>query len=685
MKKTILFALLFAIVAQGAWALDPASITAAPSAIYDLVYKGSEQTLVAAGTAVGGTMNYSLNNTDWSTELPKATNAGTYSVYYKVIGDADHEDYTPTDNIIEVTIDKANPTYITRPSAIPHLIYDDGLSQTLVAAGTANAGTIEYKLGNGEWSTTVPKATAAGHYYVYYYIKGNENYNDVEPDVVIATIYASESTVIPDHNNYDANKITVLDAQQGANTVAEDLAYYLFDGNRDTKWCSIKWNTDAYSKRPKDIVVWKTEERVKMVSYTLITGNDTQTYPNRNWSSWTLYGGKFESDNDAKSALLTEDGWTVIDNQIQDTVLKAFNDSSFLFACDNPGWYKYYRLVIHDIKYVEGDKQDNIQQMAELTMGVLTGTPPAYETRPSARAYLQYTGANQTLITAGSVADDGAILYKLGNGEWSEALPQTDAIGNYYVYYKIKESELYPESEKETLIATIYGNRTVPAYENYPYGNISVLTKQEGSNTDGSQRANKLFNGDADSDNRFNKWCSVTTDIEKYEDRPKDIIVWKTNEPIEMIAYTLRVGNDAEQYPNRNWYSWTIYGGEFGSEYEAKQAILREDAWTIVDNQIKDTVLQEKNLERYDFACNNPGTYQYYRLVIHDLHVTKPTENQGVQQMAELTMGVEPHSPTDIEETNANANAKAAKFLYNGILYIERDGKIYNAQGAQVK
>ncbi len=542
---------------------EPASITSVPTPILGMVYDGEEKTLINAGSANGGTMQYSLDNADWSADLPKATNAGTYTVYYKVVGDASHADYTPENNTVTATIDKAA-------------------------------------------------------------------------------------------ENYDANRITVLDARQGANT-GEDIANKLFDGNRTTKWCSFTNDIPAYSDRPEDMVVWRTEGFVKMVSYTLITGNDTQKYPNRNWSSWTLYGGKFESDNDAKSALLTDDGWTIIDNQINDTVLKAFNDSSFQFACNNPGWYKYYRLVIHEIRK-DSTPQDNIQQMAELTMGVLTGTPPAYETRPSAKAYLKHSGDTQPLINAGSATNGATVVYKLENGEWSTEVPQADTVGNYYVYYKIQETESYPESEPDTLITTIYGNKTVPVHDNYPYGGITVLAKQEGSNTDSNQHADRLFNGDADSYDSYNKWCSVTTDIAKYEDRPKDIVVWKTAKAIEMISYELRIGNDAETYHNRNWYSWTIYGGEFDSDNAAKAALTTEEGWTIIDNQINDTVLKEKNLERYNFVCNNPGTYKYYRLVIHALHVTTPATNQSVQQMGELTMGIEHIVPVYQTRPSAKAN-----------------------------
>ena len=629
-------------------------ITAKPTPILGLVYNGNGFYLINAGIANGGTMNYSLDNETWSANRPIGINAGTYTVYYKVVGEAPHPDYTPADNTVTATIDKATPTYTTRPAAKRYL-KANSQAQELVTVGVASAQTIRYKRDNQSWQSSSPKATEAGNYYVYYYINSNsDNYYDTKVDTLIATIYPTGSPV-PADENYDASKISVLAVQEGANTPNDQHSDKLFDGNRATKWCSIKYNTDAYSKRPKDMVVWRTEGFVKMVSYTLTTGNDTQTRPNRNWSSWTLYGGSFESDDDAAAALRTEEGWTIIDNQIQDTVLKAFNDSSFQFACNNPGWYKYYRLVIHDIRK-DSTPQDNIQQMAELTMGVLTGTPPAYETRPSAKAYLKYSGNAQTLINAGSATNGATVVYKLENGEWSENVPQATDSGNYYVYYKIQGTELYPESEPETLITTIYGNKTVPEHDNYPYGGISVLAKQEGSNTDGSQLADKLFNGDADSDNRYYKWCSVTTDIEKYEDRPKDIVVWKTAKAIDMISYELRIGNDAETYHNRNWYSWTIYGGEFDSDNAARAALTTEEGWTIIDNQINDTVLKEKNLERYNFVCNNPGTYKYYRLVIHALHVTDSAANQSVQQMSELTMGIEHVVPAYQTRPSAKAN-----------------------------
>ena len=81
-----------------------ASVAAAPTAKTDLKYNGNDQALVSKGTATGGTMQYSLNNTDWSDVIPKGKDAGNYTVYYKVKGDSDHIDYTPASNTVSVSI-----------------------------------------------------------------------------------------------------------------------------------------------------------------------------------------------------------------------------------------------------------------------------------------------------------------------------------------------------------------------------------------------------------------------------------------------------------------------------------------------------------------------------------------------------------------------------------------------------
>ena len=89
-----------------------AAVTAkAPVAKENMSYDGSAQELVVAGETKDGEMQYSLDNENWSTNVPTGVDAGEYTVYYKVIGDANHSDLN-VDEPIRVTISKATQTII---------------------------------------------------------------------------------------------------------------------------------------------------------------------------------------------------------------------------------------------------------------------------------------------------------------------------------------------------------------------------------------------------------------------------------------------------------------------------------------------------------------------------------------------------------------------------------------------
>ena len=80
-------------------------VVTAPTAKTRLVYNGADQVLIDAGSATGGTLQYSLaSGSGYSTELPKVKNAGTYTVYYKVIGNDGYADVP--ENSVSVSVAK---------------------------------------------------------------------------------------------------------------------------------------------------------------------------------------------------------------------------------------------------------------------------------------------------------------------------------------------------------------------------------------------------------------------------------------------------------------------------------------------------------------------------------------------------------------------------------------------------
>ena len=90
-------------------------------------------------------------------------------------------------------IAKANSTAIA-PTA-NDLTYN-GKNQALVTAGTANGGTMVYRLGDsGEFVSDIPTGKGAGAYTVYYKIAGDDNHYDTVPQSITVTIKQAKVTV----------------------------------------------------------------------------------------------------------------------------------------------------------------------------------------------------------------------------------------------------------------------------------------------------------------------------------------------------------------------------------------------------------------------------------------------------------------------------------------------------------
>lgn len=116
-----------------------------------------------------------------------------------------------------------------------------------------------------------------------------------------------------------------------------DKKYTTEDG---TKWGGGIPEGGAY-------LIFKTLKPSQPVFYSLVTGNDTEGNPDRNWKDWQIFGGNF--DNDAQATVDAE-GWTLMDNKEgigQDRLPAAnFTTCHFGFSEGNQTPYKYYKVVV---------------------------------------------------------------------------------------------------------------------------------------------------------------------------------------------------------------------------------------------------------------------------------------------------------------------------------------------------
>ena len=178
------------VTAEFSISASAAVITKLPAAIDGLTYTGESQSLITAGEATGGELQYKLGTDGtYNTALPSAINAGTYTVYYKVVGDANHTGVA--ESSLDVTIAKAK---LTPTVTIEGWSYGSTPSTPVVTGNSGNGDvTITYaSKGTTTFSESVP--TAVGDYIVKATIAATDNYESAE---ATATFSIGKATFTP--------------------------------------------------------------------------------------------------------------------------------------------------------------------------------------------------------------------------------------------------------------------------------------------------------------------------------------------------------------------------------------------------------------------------------------------------------------------------------------------------------
>ncbi|WP_026510264.1 Ig-like domain-containing protein [Butyrivibrio sp. LC3010] len=180
-----------------------ATVTKAPTA-KSLTYTGQAQGLVNAGEAENGTMQYALGTATeatqpYTTSIPTATDAGTYYVWYKAVGDSMHSDSAVA--FVKVTIRRPEPARITHTVTfkVANGAWNDGTTtdKTVILNGYAG-GTLKlnadqipavgdkpgdnYKEGSWDQTPDTSKAIATDVIFTYTYaVKETNNENPEDP------------------------------------------------------------------------------------------------------------------------------------------------------------------------------------------------------------------------------------------------------------------------------------------------------------------------------------------------------------------------------------------------------------------------------------------------------------------------------------------------------------------------
>ena len=516
----------------------------APTAIQNLVYNSKQQELVNAGSTTGGTLQYKVGSRTYSTNIPTEINAGTHTVYYKVVNDTNYNDVA--EKSLNVTIAKANPE-VTDPTAKEDLVYNSK-QQSLLNAGTTSGGTFEYSLDGQNYSTEISKGTNAGDYIVYYRVAGGNNYNDAAAKTIEATIKKADPQVtaptakILTYNTNPQQLIEAgnttggtleysLDNKKYSTTFPTGIAattytvYYRVVGDNNYNDAAPQTVSVTISKAtpiviaPTPINLTYNKNEQELVGVGSTTGGTIQ-YSLKSDSEYTenvptaIEAGNYtvyykvignESYNEVAPQTVTVkiqkanpqvEAPTAKENLIYNSEQQELlnigttTGGTFEYSLDNKDYSPEVSKSINAGEYtvyyrIAGG--NNYNDVAPETVKVTIAKATPKVTAPTAKI-LTYTGDAQPLIDTGST-DAGTLQYKEGNGEYSINIPTQTNAGTYTVYYKVVGNNNYNDVAEKSFNVTIAKadpKITAPTAKELTYNGDPQELVEVGSTTGGT-------------------------------------------------------------------------------------------------------------------------------------------------------------------------------------------------------
>jgi len=440
-----------------------ATVTVTPVKAGSLTYNGSAQPLLTnGGAAEGGYMMYSLDGRDYTYNIPTGTDAGSYTVWYKVAANDDnHKDSTPV-NLGTVTI-SANtdaPTVTCTSGTVKY----DGTVKTPTVVVTDRAGRI---IPESEYTVAFEPSSliAVGKYKVIVTDKPGGNYKFDTPvtkddafEIVAAdqnplSIVTSETTVYYGDTvrltamggsgsgaiqwsikNTSGASVAEVTTTSGNNCVVtvKGIGGFTVEAYREA--------ADGYSKSNTDSVPF--EAKPKPVT-PVVTAEDkpydgkTDATLRASWPSGALVG--------ADEIPLTVEGQ---------------------FATADVGTNKQVKLTKSEAAGADTSKYAII--WPDNVTASISKVDAKLQNLPVANNLTYQDGTAQALVTAGTTVNGiGTIVYCRDdqNGTYSESIPTATNIGEYTVWYKVADSVNYTGIPAASVKAEIKENTSTPPIE----------------------------------------------------------------------------------------------------------------------------------------------------------------------------------------------------------------------------
>ena len=358
------------------------------------------------------------------------------------------------------------------------------------------------------------------------------------------------------------NEITNLNVYAGTKGFDNESWSNVTDNDVYTKYCGgFSGNTYFLFDAMSEIVPY---------GYRFYTASDTPRYPERNPSSWKLYGSntKLTNPNDT--------GWELIDERNNDMTLQATN-------------YVPYDFYIVDVtNKLTLNKQsitllpsDEFQLQASDRFNTIQNLT------------LQWTSSNTSVAT---VNNQGLVMAK--------------GLGTANITVTAVEDNTLTATCSVTVVAGLPGHRYYQfAIEAISGGSTIQLSEFDLIDQNGIEitplsayaYTGSSYNGESQKnlfdDNVVTKYCgpfSSGTTVYIFIDAGKRVT---------LSGYRMTTGDDTIWYPERNPVSWSLLGSNTKSEQPD------DAAWTLLDHRENDNTLAAQSCAPYDFYFSYPPYY----------------------------------------------------------------------------
>ena len=443
------------------------SVTA-PTGKTNLQYNGASQELVTAGVCGEGTVVYSVNGGNYSPAIPAASAVGTYTVDWKVLGDANHSDTDPAAFSVEIAKNKVTKPTITLSSDT--FQYDGGQHKPAITVYDDHSQVIperEYKV------------DIAG-------TNGNVGMVDVDTYTVTVTTPAASNYDMTADGTVNVRTFQIIAADQEAISITGTKAQVCYGDtiqlgvSGGTGSGTITWTITNADGNPPDSTISATGLlTVKDVGGPItvtVTRSRGGNYGDVS-ATWEFTAGKkpvtavltgvdkpYDGDTAATVTAKVAPGDLVFGDTF------SIPDLTGTFDNANVGSNKTITIT-GSAPTISDPKAANyaITFPATATASILAAAATV-DTAPSAVNSLTYDASQtQELVTAGSVTG-GVMVYSLDGVNYTPSIPKAKDAGSYTVYYKAQGDGNHTDSEAKTVSAAIARQTVTPQIELTPPG-----------------------------------------------------------------------------------------------------------------------------------------------------------------------------------------------------------------------